>query len=142
MRGVYCLLRSSCPTIAPATDLATYLYHGRHIGAGTIMTTRLRNAQRLACIGLPALLFACCAPAGAATAQAQAYPSKAIHIVVPFAPGGITDVIGRAFGARLTETLGQQVVIENKPGANSQVGAEYVARAAPDGHTLMVTADT
>src|SRR5262245_9402352 len=77
-----------------------------------------------------------------ANAAAQPYPNKPIHIVVPFAAGGITDVLARALGARLTEALGQQTVIENKPGANSQVGAEYVARAAPDGHTLLVTADT
>ena len=59
-----------------------------------------------------------------------------------FAGGGSTDVLARALGARLSEALGQQTVIENKPGANSQVGAEYVAKAVPDGHTLLVTADT
>jgi tripartite-type tricarboxylate transporter receptor subunit TctC len=78
-------------------------------------------------------------PAGAA---AQSYPQKPIHLVVPFAAGGITDVLARALGARLTEAFGQQMVIENKPGANSQVGAEYVAKSAPDGYTLVVTADT
>ena len=57
------------------------------------------------------------------SASAQSYPGKPIHIVVPFAPGGITDILARALGQRLTETLGQQVVIENKPGANSQIGA-------------------
>jgi tripartite-type tricarboxylate transporter receptor subunit TctC len=76
------------------------------------------------------------------TASAQPYPSKPIHIVVPFAPGGITDVIGRALGQRLAEALGQQVVIENKPGGGTgQVGTDYVARSAPDGYTLLVTAD-
>src|SRR3989442_10631584 len=76
------------------------------------------------------------------SASAQPYPNKPIHIVVPFAPGGITDVVARALGQRLAEAWGQQVVIENKPGANSQVGAEYVAKSAPDGYTLVVTADT
>jgi tripartite-type tricarboxylate transporter receptor subunit TctC len=75
-------------------------------------------------------------------ASAQSYPSKPIHIVVPFAPGGITDILARALGQRLTDAWGQQVVIENKPGANSQLGAEYVAKAAPDGTTLLVSADT
>ena len=78
-------------------------------------------------------------PAGAA---AQSFPQKPIHLVVPFAAGGITDVLARALGAKLTEAFGQQTVIENKPGANSQVGAEYVAKSAPDGYTLVVTADT
>jgi len=75
-------------------------------------------------------------------ASAQSYPLKPIHIVVPFAPGGITDILARALGQKLTEGWGQQVVIENKPGANSQIGAEMVAKAAPDGYTLLVSADT
>ena len=75
-------------------------------------------------------------------ASAQAYPVKPIHIIVPFAAGGITDVIGRALGQRLAEAWGQQVVIENRPGGGiGQVGTEYVARSAPDGYTLLVTAD-
>jgi tripartite-type tricarboxylate transporter receptor subunit TctC len=74
--------------------------------------------------------------------SAQPYPGKPIHIVVPFAPGGITDVLGRALGQRLSEAWGQQVVIENKPGGGiGQVGTEYVARSTPDGYTLLVTAD-
>jgi tripartite-type tricarboxylate transporter receptor subunit TctC len=83
------------------------------------------------------LAFASCT-----VAAAQSYPSKPIHIVVPFAPGGITDVIGRALAQRLTEAWGQQVVVENKPGGGTgQVGTEYVAKSAPDGSTLLVTAD-
>src|SRR4051812_19582524 len=75
-------------------------------------------------------------------ASAQAYPVKPIHIIVPFAAGGITDVIARALGQRLAEAWGQQVVIENRPGGGTgQVGTEYVARSAPDGYTLLVTAD-
>src|SRR5438477_10620489 len=99
--------------------------------------TRCRTGRSLA--AALALGLSLGFPAGAA---AQSYPQKPIHLVVPFAAGGITDVLARALGARLTEAFGQQTVIENKPGANSQVGAEYVARSAPDGHTLLVTADT
>src|SRR5438132_13664932 len=96
-------------------------------------TTRLAHAATLA-LGLA---FAWCT-----SASSQPYPSKPIHIVVPFAPGGITDVIGRALGQRLSEAWGQQVVIENKAGGGTgQLGAEYVARSAPDGYTLLVTAD-
>jgi len=75
-------------------------------------------------------------------ASAQTFPQRPIHVVVPFAPGGITDILARALGQRLGAALGQPVVIDNRPGANSQVGAEIVARAAPDGTTLMVSADT
>jgi tripartite-type tricarboxylate transporter receptor subunit TctC len=84
-----------------------------------------------------ALAFEWCAPA-----SAEPYPSKPVHIVVPFAAGGITDVIGRALGQRLAEAWGQQVVIENRPGGGTgQVGTDYVAKSAPDGSTLLVTAD-
>src|SRR5262245_36158255 len=89
-----------------------------------------------------AILAAGLAFASCTGASAQPYPGKPIHIVVPFAPGGITDVLGRALGQRLSEAWGQQVVIENKPGGGTgQVGTEYVARSAPDGYTLLVTAD-
>lgn len=71
-----------------------------------------------------------------ARAQAQ-FPSRAITVVVPFPAGGTTDMLARVFGQRLAETLGQAVVIENKGGAGGSIGAEAVARAAPDGHTLL-----
>jgi tripartite-type tricarboxylate transporter receptor subunit TctC len=88
------------------------------------------------------LLILGLALASCTSAAAQSYPSKPIHIVVPFSPGGITDVIGRALAQRLTEAWGQQVVVENKPGGGTgQVGTEYVAKSAPDGSTLLVTAD-
>jgi tripartite-type tricarboxylate transporter receptor subunit TctC len=90
-----------------------------------------------------ALVLSLCFWAGQATvASAQTYPSKPIHIVVPFAPGGITDIVARALASKLSENWGQQVVIENKPGASGQLGTDYVARATPDGYTLLVSADT
>lgn len=72
-----------------------------------------------------------------ATPQAQPYPARAVRIVVPFAPGGGTDNLTRIMAPRLTELLGQQILIDNRPGAGSQIGTELVARAAPDGYTLL-----
>jgi tripartite-type tricarboxylate transporter receptor subunit TctC len=86
--------------------------------------------------------IAICLALSPITALAQSYPLRSIHIVVPVAPGGITDVLARALGQKLTEAWGQQVVIENKPTGAGQVGIDTVAKAAPDGHTLLVAADT
>lgn len=76
--------------------------------------------------------------ASAGTAQAQQWPIKPVHIVVPFVPGGATDVLGRLYAERLGPLLGHPVVIENKPGAGGNVGASFVAKSAPDGHTLFI----
>jgi len=70
-------------------------------------------------------------------ANGQPYPSRPITYVVPFTPGGTTDVIGRTIGEGLTTSLGQPVIIENKPGAGGAVGAEFVAKSKPDGYTLL-----
>ena len=78
--------------------------------------------------------------AGTAGAQ-QAYPSKPIRIIVPYAPGGATDIMGRVVSQRLAEILGQPIVIENKPGANTAIGADLVAKSPADGYTLMFTND-
>jgi len=74
-----------------------------------------------------------------AAAQAQ-YPSRPIKLVVPFPPGGSTDVVARLLGNKLAESLGQPVVIENRPGAGAALGTEVVAKAPPDGYTLLITA--
>src|SRR6266550_5821840 len=84
-----------------------------------------------------ALLVAIVLGAGGAVAQ-ERYPQKPLHIVVPFAPGGSTDIIARLIGERLSGALGQPVVIENRPGAAGNIGAEVVAKSAPDGHTLLM----
>src|SRR3954462_14740328 len=84
---------------------------------------------------LPAILA--CAVFGAA--QAQSYPSKPIRLVVPYAAGGTSDILARQLGPKLSEAWAQPVVIENKTGANGNVGADFVAKSAPDGYTLLLT---
>jgi tripartite-type tricarboxylate transporter receptor subunit TctC len=78
--------------------------------------------------------------AAAQAASVQGWPSRVVKLVVPFTPGGGIDGIGRILGARLTEIWGQQVVIENKPGAGGNIASEFVARSAPDGYTMYITA--
>ena len=74
----------------------------------------------------------------AAAAEAQTYPSKAIRLVVPFPPGGPTDILGRAIGQKLAESMGQPVIIDNRGGAGGGVGADNVAKSAPDGYSILL----
>ncbi|MBV8110376.1 MAG: tripartite tricarboxylate transporter substrate binding protein, partial [Hyphomicrobiales bacterium] len=80
-----------------------------------------------------ALVVFCAAPA-----QAQNYPTKPIHILVPYAPGGISDIASRILGAKLTEAWGQQVLVENRPGGNGFIAMAAAAKAAPDGYTMVM----
>ena len=75
----------------------------------------------------------------ASTGSAQAFPNKPIRLVVPFSPGGGTDTLARIIAQRMSETWGQSVVIENRTGAGGTIGAAIVAKATPDGHTLLVS---
>ena len=75
---------------------------------------------------------------GCTTASAQAFPAKPIRVILPFAPGGPTDLLGRVVGQKMTESWGQSVVVESRTGANGIVASEFVARSAPDGYTLLI----
>ena len=72
------------------------------------------------------------------SASAQGYPSKPVRLVVPFPAGGATDILARTISQRAAEKLGQQIVIDNRPGAGGTIGSDYVAKAAPDGYTLLI----
>ena len=86
-----------------------------------------------------AIAIACCALGAAGNANAQAWPAKAVRVIVPFGPGGGTDIQGRLLSKKFYESMGQTFVIENRSGAGGMIGAEIVARAPPDGYTLLFT---
>ena len=90
---------------------------------------------------VPWIVAAALVLAASAPAQAQ-YPSKTVRWIVPFPPGGGTDTIGRVLGPKLSELLGQNVVMENRPGGGANIGAEIVAKAPPDGYTLLLVSIT
>lgn len=92
--------------------------------------------------GILAALALALVAAGTGTAAAQAWPTKPIRIIVPHAPGGVTDVVTRVVSQPLGEALGQSVVVENRPGAAGLLGTEVAARAAPDGYTWVMFVDT
>ena len=90
----------------------------------------------------PALIAASLAALLAVSAQAQTYPSAPVTVVVPFAAGSGTDAVARVVMQKLSEQLKQPVLVDNKPGASAQIAANYVAKAKPDGYTLMMTTNT
>ncbi len=99
----------------------------------------MNHAKRM----LLSAIAATCAAAALAPAMAQEpYPAKPITLVIPFPPGGATDVLGRVIGKKLGDVLGQSVVIDNRAGAGTVIGASYVAKAAPDGYTLLMSSGT
>jgi tripartite-type tricarboxylate transporter receptor subunit TctC len=110
----------------------------RHIRDFASDLTLARLPGACAC----ALLAACLAAAGAGasgSAAAQAWPAKSVRLIVPFAPGGSADTLGRLVAQKLSDSLKQSFVVENRPGAGGTIGSELVAKAAPDGYTLLVS---
>ena len=99
--------------------------------------TVARNPRRVAAIAI--LAIAGCFASGA---SAQSYPSKPVRMVIPYPPGGATDVIGRILALKLSESLGQQVVVDNRAGAGGNIGADLAAKAPGDGYTLLMGALT
>lgn len=92
---------------------------------------------------IAAPLFACCALLPAlAIAQASDWPNKPVHFISPFPPGGSVDPLARLLGVKLSESLGQQFIVENKTGASGSIGTAYVAKSAPDGYTFVFVFDT
>ncbi|MGH8798223.1 MAG: Bug family tripartite tricarboxylate transporter substrate binding protein [Caldimonas sp.] len=100
----------------------------------------LRNALRCKAVALALLAAAATTALAPLPAQAQAWPNRTIRMLVGFPPGGSTDLAARVLAAKLTAALGQVVVVENKAGASGNIAADAVARAAPDGYTLMMAA--
>jgi tripartite-type tricarboxylate transporter receptor subunit TctC len=101
----------------------------------------MRGLWRWTAIALIAIATGGQAVAQGITDTAQHYPNRTIRIVVPFPAGGPTDILARLVGQRLSENWGQPVIVENRPGANTAIGAQLVARAAPDGYTLLAAMD-
>jgi tripartite-type tricarboxylate transporter receptor subunit TctC len=93
---------------------------------------------------VPALVLLASLAAVPASVHAQpaAWPTRPVRLVVPFAPGGFTDVTARILGQKLTQAFGQQFVVENRPGAGSTIGTDFVAKSAPDGYTLVMVSST
>src|SRR4051812_37175735 len=87
---------------------------------------------------IAACLTAACALSVSATAAAQQYPTKPVRFVVPFVAGGPTDIQGRMLGEKLGQRLGQQFIIDNRGGANGNIGLELTAKAPPDGYTIVI----
>jgi tripartite-type tricarboxylate transporter receptor subunit TctC len=114
------------PTYLPPREGDTRLRGNNIVGVARVLTT-----------ALTAFLLT-----SAATAFAQPYPTKPIRYIIPFAPGGGQDLVGRALAPRLAEGLGQQVLVDNRPGGGTILGAELAARSAPDGYTIFMGSNT
>jgi tripartite-type tricarboxylate transporter receptor subunit TctC len=95
--------------------------------------------MRVIAIGLTAVCFTAIFQSSSHAQATPAFPNRALRIIVPYPPGGTSDILSRLLGAKVTENWGQTVVVENRTGANGNIGAEFVARSAPDGYTYLLT---
>jgi len=102
------------------------------------MTTQHEMTGSSRCLSTAGIAFLTLAFCGVSGAQAQTYPSKTVRLVLPFPPGGGTDVVGRLLAQKLAPPLGQQVIVENRAGAGGRIGTELVAKSPPDGYTLLL----
>src|SRR5258708_1928617 len=116
------------------------MYRKKHAQRRSRGQPRGEGMTSIRCLAAGALLAA--APFPAAAQDAQNFPNRTIRIVVPFPAGGPTDILARVIAQKMSEDWGQAVVVENRPGADTIVGAQLVAKAAPDGYTLLAAMDT
>jgi tripartite-type tricarboxylate transporter receptor subunit TctC len=121
-------VRHEIAALTPPRDDRVVVIASREIAAKQSRSVRALLAFVAALLLMPAF----------SPAQAQQYPTKPIRIVVPFPPGGFSDVFSRIIGTKMNESWGQQVVVDNRPGAGGNIGADIVAKAAPDGYTLVM----
>jgi tripartite-type tricarboxylate transporter receptor subunit TctC len=129
-------------TMRHSRSLASACFQGTAAVGGLCLSPKGRGEAICATMGFLGLAALASLTAGPARAQEDPskYPSRAIHIVVGFTPGGGNDLIARIVGQKLSENLGQPVIVDNKPGGGAIVATEYVAKSAPDGYTLLVGA--
>src|SRR3954463_11199300 len=86
----------------------------------------------------PKISIGCCLLLAASSAAAQTFPSKAVRIIVPYPAGGTSDILSRLLSPKLNEVFNQPIVVDNRPGANGNIGADLVAKSTPDGYTLLL----